>query len=121
MKHKHHQPAQSWTERTQSAEYAPAAADVADLPSFPRQSYQNPHTSMGAAHGLGVAGHIVHMAGVFIPVVAGELVQDATKYKKVVRLASIGTAMAYEALWTWKQHKREQEREQKLAECRSRE
>ena len=70
---------------------------------------------------MGVAGHLVHMAGVFVPLVAGELVQDATKYKKVVRLASIGTALAYETLYTVKEHQRQKEQEAKLAECRGRE
>lgn len=85
------------------------------MPPLPRQSFQHSHTS------LGVAGHIVHMAGVFVPLVAGELVQDAAKYKKTVRLASIGTALAYEALYVMREHKRESEQAAKLAECRGRE
>jgi hypothetical protein len=90
-----------------------------------RQAYTNHHSSLGAVHAhrgsFGVAGHIIHMAGVFIPVVAGELIQDATKYKKAVRLASIGTALAYEGMYVFKEHQRAKEQEAKLAECRGRE
>jgi hypothetical protein len=84
-------------------------------PQLPRPgSFHNAHTS------LGVAGHIVHMAGVFVPLVAGELVQDAAKYKKTVRLASIGTALAYEMLYVIREQKKRNEQEAKLEECRSR-
>jgi hypothetical protein len=61
------------------------------------------------------------MAGVFVPLVAGELVQDAAKYKKTVRLASIGTAVAYEVLYTVREAQRQKELKEKLTECQGRE
>lgn len=111
-----HHHTESWTQRTR-----PSAPDV-DLarsddvaPQLPRPgSFHHAHTS------LGVAGHIVHMAGVFVPLVAGEMVQDAAKYKKTVRLASIGTALAYETLYVMREQKKQHEQEAKLEECRSR-
>ena len=103
----------SWTERTGHGATATEADDITQP--VHRQAFKHPQTS------LGVAGHIIHMAGVFVPLIAGELVQDATKYKKVVRLASIGTALGYEAMYTAKEHQRAKEQEAKLAECRGRE
>ncbi len=91
-----------------------------------RQGFKNHHSTMGAVlthrEGLGVAGRILHMFGVFVPMLAGELVHDAAKYKKTVRLASIGTAIGYEVLHML----REQQRQNalttaKLAECQARE
>lgn len=107
----HHQ-ATSWTERT-SRDYVPPADDLPRP--LNRQAFNHPHTS------LGVAGHIVHMAGVFVPVLVGELIADPLKYKKAVRLASIGTALAYEVLYTVHEAKRRERQDAKLAECRSRE
>ena len=104
MAHKHGGP---WTERTGRDE-APEASNIPPTGGERHnQAFKSSQMSMGAVHSpqhssLGVSGHIIHMAGVFIPVIAGELIQDATQYKKVVRLASIGTALAYEAAWTIK-------------------
>jgi hypothetical protein len=106
---------QSWTERTgNGAQAVPHQSDDIEQ-HFHRQAFKQPHTS------LGVLGHIIHMTGVFVPLVAGELVQDATKYKKTVRIASIGTALAYELLYTVKEEQRRKQQEAKLAECRGKE
>jgi hypothetical protein len=43
------------------------------------------------------------------------------KYKKVVRLASLGTAMAFEGMHVYNEMKRRREQEAKLVDCRSRE
>jgi hypothetical protein len=61
------------------------------------------------------------MAGIFIPVLAGEFIESPQRYKKVVRLASIGTAMAYEGIHVYNEVKRREKQEAKLAECQSRE
>jgi hypothetical protein len=60
------------------------------------------------------------MSGVFVPMVAGKLIEDATKCKKTVRLASIATALAYETPYTVKEYQRRQEQKAKLAECQAR-
>lgn len=70
-----HQPHASWTERTGYTEKAAESTQDIDR-HLERHAFKHPHTS------LGVAGHIIHMAGVFVPLVAGELVQDAAKYKR---------------------------------------
>jgi hypothetical protein len=123
MAHPHHG---SWTNRTQGDELEgmPDGSGAADYQR--RQGFKNHHSTLGAVHtrseGLGVAGRILHLFGVFVPMLAGELVHDATKYKKTVRLASIGTAIGYELLHLL----REQQRQNalttaKLAECQGRE
>lgn len=110
---KHHQGSSgTWTERTGGA--TPKTRDI-DQQQLSRHGFKPlPHTS------LGIAGHIVHMAGVFVPLIAGELVQDAAKYKKTVRLASIGTALAYEGLYVMKEAQRKNEQAAKLADCEGR-
>ena len=121
-----HHHGESWTQRTKSV--APAEELESSDDVDPRQGgFQRAQTSLGAtgkihhAHGsLGVAGHIVHMAGVFVPLIAGELVQDAAKYKKTVRLASIGTALAYEVLYVMHEQKKREEQDARLEACRSR-
>jgi hypothetical protein len=113
----------TWTERTGHS----AGPDADDIePGFARQGFQKHHSSMGAVHvhhdaGLGAAGRVLHMIGVFVPMLAGELVQDATKYKKTVRLASIGTAVGYEVLHVIKEQQRQNAMQAKLDECRGRE
>jgi hypothetical protein len=111
MKTAHH--TNTWTERTAKGVHEPGADDT-DRP-FNPQAFHQAHTS------LGVAGHIVHMAGVFVPVVIGELIADPLKYKKAVRLASVGTALAYEVLYTVREAKRRDAQEAKLTACSSRE
>lgn len=110
-----HHRASGWTERTTAT--APGDVTPADdiEQEFKRRGFQRPTTS------LGVAGHWLHMLGVFIPVVAGELVSDAAKYKKTVRLASVGVAVGYEVLYTIREQQRHKEQEAKLVECQTRE
>ena len=120
MTHKHYN-GSKWTERT-GYDVAPEADDIEQQPH--RQGFQKHHSSMGAVHvpheaGLGVAGRVLHMVGVFVPMLAGELVQDATKYKKTVRLASIGTAIGYEVLHVVNEQERQNALKAKLDECRS--
>jgi len=76
------------------------------------QPIHKPHTSLGAA------GHWIHMAGLFAPVVIGEVIQDADKRWRYVRLASVGTALAYEALYTIREQNRRKELEAQRDECR---
>lgn len=111
--HHHSNSGNNWQERT-ARDSTPRRDDDYERPQPYHQSFKNPHTSMG------VAGHIVHMTGVFVPVIAGELIESPAKYKKVVRLASIGTAIAYEGIHVYNEMKRRREQEAKLAECHNR-
>ena|SRR5271166_6645655 len=106
-----HHPGNSWTER-HAAERSTAGGD--DIEYHARtQSFKNPHTSLGAP------GHIVHMAAMLFPVLAAELIDDAVKYRKAVRIGSIATTVLYEGLYTAREMRRRSEQEAKLAECRS--
>lgn len=118
MKH-HHDKSSTWADRVKPAGGVAEFDAGEGLEGLPRQSFHNSHTSMGGSYG--VAGHLLRMAGVFVPVLAGELVTDAAKYKKTVRLASIGTAMGFEVLHLMKEAERAKKQEEKLAECRGRE
>lgn len=112
--HRYHsgqQQSSNWAERT-ARDSTPPRGDDDERP-ICHQAFKHAHTS------LGVAGHLVHMAGVFVPVIAGELIESPAKYKKVVRLASIGTAMAYEGIHVYNEMKRREKQEAKLAECHS--
>jgi hypothetical protein len=106
----------SWTERTEAADYA-EARDYPESGGFERhahhQSFRNPHTS------LGVAGHVVHMGAMLFPVLAAELITDAEKYRKVVRVGAVATAVLYEGLYTMRESQRREKQEARLAECRS--
>jgi hypothetical protein len=50
-----------------------------------------------------------------------ELITDPAKRWKAVRLSSVGTAVAFEVLYTLREQQRRKEQQAKLAECRSRE
>jgi hypothetical protein len=100
----------SWTER--------AAADASPTDDIDRivrrQGFHNAHTS------LGIVGHWVGLAGTMAPIVIGEFITDPAKRWRAVRLAAVGTAVAYEALHTISELRRRKEQETKLAECQSR-
>lgn len=107
----HH--ANSWTERTAAQDDPAAGADLYDLEHHARsQGFTNAHTS------LGVAGHLVHMGAMLFPVLAAELITDAAKYKKAVRIGSIATTVLYEGLYTMREARRRDKQDAKLAECR---
>ena len=103
----------TWTQRTteDAQNYAVPADDIERH--LPRQAFHHPHTT------LGVAGHLVHMGAMLFPVLAAELITDAAKYKKSVRIGSIATTVLYEGLYTMREHKRRQEQEAKLDACQS--
>jgi hypothetical protein len=60
----------------------------------PRQQFHNPHTSMGSA------GHWIKTAGILAPLIIGELVKDADKRWRYIRLASVATALVSEGMYT---------------------
>ena len=69
--------------------------------SLHRQAIHHPRTSLGAA------GHWIHFASVAAPLIIPELTKDPEKRWRYLRLASVGAAIASEAIWT---HKLAQER-----------
>jgi hypothetical protein len=75
---------------------------------FNRQPFHRPHTSLGAT------GHWVKTAGILAPLVIGELVKDADKRWRWIRLSSVATALVSEAMWTNKIRKERSECEQSL-------
>ena len=110
-----YQHAKSWTERT-AAEGYPEAQDYQrsdDLEHHAHaQGFKNANTS------LGVAGHLVHMGAMLFPVLAAELITDAQKYRKTVRIGSVLTTVLYEGLYTMREAQRRHKLDEKLAECR---
>ena len=64
---------------------------------------------------MGILGHWVGLAGTLAPIVIGELVDDPAKRWKVIRLASEGTSIAYEAVHTINELARRREQVAKLA------
>jgi len=105
----HH--AGAWVERTAQQDYPPAD----DIERHARaKGFRNAHTS------LGVAGHLVHMGAMLFPVLAAELITDAAKYRKAVRIGSVATTVLYEGLYTMREAKRHERQEERLAHCRER-
>ena len=101
----------SWTQRTAHRDHAPTS-DYDRR--FPHQAFHRPRTSFG------VAGHVIYTAGALAPLVIGELVEDSNKRWRLMRLVSVGTALAYETLHVVREEQRRKEQETRLAECRSR-
>lgn len=78
-----------------------------------RQPYYRPHTSMGAA------GHWVKTVGILSPLVIGEFVKDTEQRWRLIRLASVATALVSEGLYTSRiVREREAARERELI-CQS--
>jgi hypothetical protein len=78
-----------------------------------RQAYYRPHTSMGAT------GHWVKTAGILAPLVIGEFVKDNEQKWRLIRLASVATALVSEGLYTSRiVREREAARERELI-CQS--
>jgi hypothetical protein len=109
MAYPHHQTGSTWTERT-SQDYIPPTGDIDSHLNRNRLAIHNPHTSL--------CGHLIHTVGVFVPMIAGELIDDARKYKKTIRLTSIATALGFEVLYVSRELNRRHDQEAKLADCR---
>lgn len=76
------------------------------MPQQERQAFHRPHTSLGAA------GHWIKTAGILAPLVIGELVKDAEKRWRYIRLASVATALVSEGLYTRRIQQERSEREE---------
>jgi hypothetical protein len=78
-----------------------------------RQCFQHAHSSLGA----GSAGHWIRMAGILSPLIIGELVKDADQRWRLIRLASVTTALVSEGLHAQRISQERREREQKRERC----
>ncbi|HTR35003.1 MAG TPA: hypothetical protein VMH80_03825 [Bryobacteraceae bacterium] len=65
-----------------------------------RQAFHKPRSSLGAA------GRWVHLAAALSPLAISEFVEDAASRRKAIALVSVGSALAYETLWTLREQKR---------------
>jgi hypothetical protein len=73
-----------------------------------RQSFHHPQTSVGA----GSAGHWIKMAGILSPLIIGELVHDADKRWRWIRISAVATALVSEAFYANRvRRQREQQKE----------
>ena len=73
-----------------------------------RQPFHRAHTTLGAT------GHWVKTAGILAPLVIGELVKDADKRWRWIRISSVATALVSEAMWTNRIRKERRECEERL-------
>jgi hypothetical protein len=77
-----------------------------------RQCFQRANTHVGA----GSAGHWIKMAGILSPLIIGELVKDADKRWRWIRIASVSTALLSEGMYA---HRVQRERaERAVQRCR---
>jgi hypothetical protein len=59
------------------------------------------------------------MGAMLFPVLAAELIEDAAKYRKAVRIGAVATTVLYEGLYTMREAQRRHRQEEKLDEMRS--
>jgi hypothetical protein len=76
-----------------------------------KQAFHKPHTSIGAA------GHWIKTAGILAPFVIGELVQDADKRWRYIRMAAVATALLSEGMYTHHIRKEREEAREREREC----
>lgn len=109
---------QSWTDRSgyRAQDGAGASDDI--QATLRRNGFHHAQSSLGS---LGIVGHWVGLAGTLAPIVIGELVDDPAKRWKIIRLASVGTSVAYEAVHTMNELARRREQAAKLAACKEEE
>jgi len=99
-----------WTQYHQSRTSSAAAQTN-------RQPFHHARTSLGAA------GHWIHLAAVAAPLVIGEVIKDPDARWRAMRLASVGAAIASEAVWTHrlsKDRQKDEESHAALEECHDR-
>jgi hypothetical protein len=79
-----------------------------------KQAFHHSRSSLGAT------GHWVHLLSVAAPLVIGEMIKDPEKRWRYLRLASVGAAIASEAVWTLrlsKDKKKDEEMHDALRAC----
>ncbi|MGC2162203.1 MAG: hypothetical protein WA634_09865 [Silvibacterium sp.] len=105
-----------WAERSQTHRYQNTPrSDFQGAPYHHRQAFQHAQTSLGAA------GHLLHIGMVAAPLVIGEVIIDADKKWRAMRMVPVLGAIASELLWTLKistDRKRHEEDHAALEACR---
>jgi hypothetical protein len=76
------------------------------------QSFHKPRTALGAA------GRWVHLAASLAPLAISELIEDAPTRRGAMVLVSAGSALAYETLWTLREHERREEAQNRPSQAR---
>lgn len=79
----------------------------------PRHPFHNPRTSLGAT------GHWVRTAGILAPLVIGEFVKDPDQRWRLIRMASVATALVSEGMYTHKIRKEREEAREHERDCRT--
>ena len=82
-----------------------------------RQSFHHPRTSLGAS------GHWVHLLAIAAPLIIPEVIKDPEHRWRALRWASVGAALASEAVWTHrlsKDRKKDEATSEALAACAER-
>ena len=90
-----------------ASEYAPRTATPRE-PYHSGRAFNKPRTSLGAT------GHWVRTAGLLAPLVISEFIKDPEQKWRVIRIASVATALVSEAMWT---HKIRKERDEARDHC----
>jgi hypothetical protein len=76
-----------------------------------RMQFARAHSRIGA----GSTGHWTKMTGILSPLIIGELVKDADKRWRWIRIASLFTALLSEGMYA---HRVQREREERSQRCR---
>jgi hypothetical protein len=84
----------------------------ASYPAGARPSFHKPRTALGAA------GRWVHLAASLAPLAISELIEDAPKRRGAMVLVSVGSALAYQTLWTLKERERREEGQHRTSQAR---
>jgi hypothetical protein len=92
-----------------TSEYAPRTGTPRE-PYHSGKAFHKPRTSLGAT------GHWVRTAGLLAPLVISEFIKDPEQKWRVIRIASVATALISEGMYT---HKIRKEREARQFECPS--
>jgi hypothetical protein len=77
-----------------------------------RMQFARAHSQIGA----GSAGHWIKMAGILSPLIIGELVKDADKRWRWIRISSVATALLAEGFHTQRVMQQRRERNEEWRE-----
>src|ERR1700735_4049503 len=73
-----------------------------------KQGFHNAHVSL--------AGHWIREVGILAPVVISEFMEDLKQQRRWIRMASVGTALLSQGLYTYNVHQRREEARAREAE-----
>jgi hypothetical protein len=76
-----------------------------------RHAYHHPRTSIGAT------GHWITTAGMLAPLVIPEVIKDPARQWRLIRIASVATALVSQGFWAHKISKERQEARERELTC----